>query len=683
MKNNRILNQSIYFWGEIGLISVFLLTTIVCWIWGDAIVEGIYHGKFQLLMPITEIMEKYRQAKPGIKTVEWYQGKLWLVHAKFFMICSMAMLGLLALHFRGPLKIIFNNFMTGSSHPINLAMFRIIFFGYLTIWLDIDRVVWFSSLPSVFIDPPVGFETILNWVTIHPDWVVWTCRFYLIFCIFATIGLFSKFSSFMVFLLGLWVIGIPQFYGKVNGHNHLIWFSLIMALAPCGDMLSVDSVIQVLRNKKQKLLLPPNASSAYGLPIRFIFLLLGVIYLFPGVWKFWSLGYDWIFSDNLKFIMYRVWVQNEYLPIFRLDQYPWIFQFGGLMTLLFEIGFIFIIFLPSLRRFLPLAALAFHNVTGLTLAIFFYVLQIVHVGLLNWKFLFEKLGGLLFRQKLYVLYDGNCGLCRKSMAILMRLDVLGQIQYVNALDKTKISQLGFDSLDDMALLKDMHAIIESKQWRGYDSYRKICARILFLWPILPFLYFYPIAVIGRSIYRKVADQRSCQLPIDDSSADGKIEHPQMTGTRLRITCLLIVGWVFVVVNFGYGMGRMAHSWPFHCYPLFTGNASDKSSRIIMEQVYQDQTREVIDQSELRSRLGPSRHITFMAKIIRKKEDQQKQDILLKNYFEILASLGLDMSEAQAVEIYREKFYTSPEHREDPPVERELMLKINVDELLTK
>ena len=47
--------------------------------------------------------------------------------------------------------------------------------------------------------------------------------------------------------------------------------------------------------------------TGYGLPVRVIWLLFGVLYFFPGFWKYWRSGLDWAFTDNMKYPLYWNW----------------------------------------------------------------------------------------------------------------------------------------------------------------------------------------------------------------------------------------------------------------------------------------------------------------------------------------------------------------------------------------
>ncbi len=57
----------------------------------------------------------------------------------------------------------------------------------------------------------------------------------------------------------------------------------------------------------------------------------------------------------------------------------------------------------------------------------------------------------------------------------------------------------------------MHAIVQGKSYIGFSAYQALAARILILWPVLPFLYIWAILPIARRVYRRVADSRTCSI----------------------------------------------------------------------------------------------------------------------------------------------------------------------------
>ena len=42
-------------------------------------------------------------------------------------------------------------------------------------------------------------------------------------------------------MLGWYVLGLPQTFGKVDHDHHLLWCLFVLACSPCGDALAIDA----------------------------------------------------------------------------------------------------------------------------------------------------------------------------------------------------------------------------------------------------------------------------------------------------------------------------------------------------------------------------------------------------------------------------------------------------------
>ena len=111
-----------------------------------------------------------------------------------------------------------------------------------------------------------------------------------------------------------------------------------------------------------------------------------------------------------------------------------------------------------------------------------------------------------------ILYDGNCKLCRRTMSLFRSLNWTGGLTFVNALDPKEVSAHGVDWLDAKETLKNMHVVEGDRVWIGFYGYRALSRHLPLFWPILPFLYVWPVPRFGKKVYRTVADMRACQIP---------------------------------------------------------------------------------------------------------------------------------------------------------------------------
>jgi hypothetical protein len=308
-------------------------------------------------------------------------------------------LSLVVLCRRRALKLVIE-FFTAKTHPLNLAVFRLVLF-LLLLWPHLldplgpinSTSSWYTEVPSELIVPPSGIRFVLKRLhvdpasLIQPHWVKASCVLVEAFCFTGLIGLFSRTSAFLVAVFGFYAWAIPEFYGKVDHNHHRLWFALLLAASPCGDALSCDALFALWRGAA-----PRAAALSYGLPLRFVWLLIGIIYFFPGFWKIWHNGLDWAFSDNLKNMMYANWFYMDWRPAFRLDRYPLLCHIGGLLTVVFEMSFIFLIFFTTGRYLALIGALFFHFMTWLVLGIVFWELPVLYgAALIDWHFIISHI----------------------------------------------------------------------------------------------------------------------------------------------------------------------------------------------------------------------------------------------------------------------------------------------------
>src|SRR5436190_531910 len=100
-----------------------------------------------------------------------------------------------------------------------------------------------------------------------------------------------------------------------------------------------------------------------------------------------------------------------------------------------------------------------------------------------------------------VIYDGDCAFCRKSIAILRRLDWLHRLVFINARapDEPLLHQ---PPVAGAPLLDQMHALTPAgRLYGGYGAIRYISWLLPLLWPIAPVLYLPGVAQLGDRAYR--------------------------------------------------------------------------------------------------------------------------------------------------------------------------------------
>jgi hypothetical protein len=274
------------------------------------------------------------------------------------------------------------DFFHAKGPPLNLAVFRIVVCCALL--FHAPRASEYLTLPDTLLHVPLGADVVylLTPRSQGGNDALWWI--FAISCLCGVVGLYARLALAVAAATGLLVYGLPQFYGKVDHSHHLVWFAVLLACSPCGDALSLDRWRMGGR-------VPPPAEK-YALPLRIVWLLMGLIYFFPGAWKLLAVGWTWALGDNIKYTMYHKWFDlGGYRPPFAVDAFPLLYRGLGLGALAFELGFVIAIFLTPLRRLLVMAGLAFHIWIRLFLDIKLYGLSWCYAAFIDWAGLARRL----------------------------------------------------------------------------------------------------------------------------------------------------------------------------------------------------------------------------------------------------------------------------------------------------
>ncbi len=105
-----------------------------------------------------------------------------------------------------------------------------------------------------------------------------------------------------------------------------------------------------------------------------------------------------------------------------------------------------------------------------------------------------------------VLFDGHCGLCRRSIRTLQALDWLGRLSYADFQDERErmrvAPEIPYGQLD-----RAMHVKFPGKTLSGFSAFRALAWHLPPLWIAAPFLYLPGAKIIGDAVYARVAESR--------------------------------------------------------------------------------------------------------------------------------------------------------------------------------
>lgn len=252
-----------------------------------------------------------------------------------------------------------NRFWYADGSACNLAAARIIF-SLLSLWVLASRdLAGVTGVPAEFW---AGVPASARWryldfaghATVEHG-LQWAA---MVALALAALGVLPRLSCFVsgILLYHLapleTIVWTPNPYAR--GFTISVLALLTLSFSPCGDCWALAS------NGSAK----SRPKGQYNWPIRLIQLFLAQVYFFSGYAKLFHSGWQWATASNL-----RAWMlyfsQQDQVRVFHtvgawLADRPLLCQVIGVGTLVFEIGFMVVLFSPMARRVLvPMAAL-FH-----------------------------------------------------------------------------------------------------------------------------------------------------------------------------------------------------------------------------------------------------------------------------------------------------------------------------------
>lgn len=372
------------------------------------------------------------------------------------------------------------------------------------------------------------------------------------------LGIWTRVSCAVAAALVFLWIGTSYSFGKPHHDCVPLMFGLLaLPLTPVGARLSIDALIARIRRTRRGAnpAFAPERAPWAAIPWRVAQITAAIGYFFSGASKLAIGGLTWANGYTLQGTMLEF---NS----------PWTATFTGSVFLcsLMSVGLLVVqatfplVFLSQwLRWFYVPMGVTFHILAWQTMAtgpfvpLWFTLASFVelekvpgfvhrHVtqgsALLRAAWMFLAFGSAAFvvwvfvarfdhafewavvplaaaiviallpRTKLDVIYDGGCGICRTTMAVLESFDWSRRLVPVD-LHRWEEVRAKHPGLDREACVRDMHAVTaDGKVLVGYDAYRAIAARLPLTFWFAPIMALPGVSHVGRRIYRHVADNRA-------------------------------------------------------------------------------------------------------------------------------------------------------------------------------
>ncbi len=231
-------------------------------------------------------------------------------------------------------------FWFAPSTPTNLGFSRFLFFSGLlygfaswhpSAWTHVSEVFWMPITLFRHLHLPVLSGSLLDILTL-----IWKMALGL-----SAIGLCTRSSTVIAFILSPYLFGLPQNFGKTHYSTAIIVLIMaVLAASRCGGGWSLDHVIRNAWCRRHGSAEPPRWSGEYTWPIRLIWVLMVIIFFAAGIAKILLSGIAWVVSDNMMWVLIRHHYTHDPPTSWGLylAQYRWLSQWLALATIVIETG---------------------------------------------------------------------------------------------------------------------------------------------------------------------------------------------------------------------------------------------------------------------------------------------------------------------------------------------------------
>ncbi len=250
-----------------------------------------------------------------------------------------------------------NDFWFSDRSPLPMAVCRVLI-GFLVLLVGFqllpDLLVWFGErgILSLQTAKQIAAKPQLNVLSVIPQGDGWVMLFYAVFMVFAfmlTVGLWTRFSAFMV-----WV-GLLSFYNRNPmlfnnaGDNFLRIVVFFLIFSDAGSMLSLDCLLKKNGEKED------STGKSFWVQ-RLLQLQLVAFYLVDFCWK-WQ-NAEWA-SGHAAYLVSRVdafWL----FPVPPLFDHIWMIRLFTWGVMVFELLFVTLVWVDEFRYVILGAGVLFH-----------------------------------------------------------------------------------------------------------------------------------------------------------------------------------------------------------------------------------------------------------------------------------------------------------------------------------
>lgn len=451
----------------------------------------------------------------------------------------------------GPLGRAWDRFWFGEGSLVRLGVYRILLMALALVDVTNYRYVVFADANKANPEAtwnPLLLAQLAGLEPLSPEAVQVLYTALLIVIPLALVGIASRFTTAAAGLLLLFYSVLAYSHGKPHHDKVAYTFAtLALCLGPVGARCSIDSLLARARRARRGEdpgSAPERAPFAL-LPIRIAQVAVALGYFYAGATKLVVSGLGWANGWSLMGIL----MGHDNWASAWMASRPALLALLSIATLAVQFTFPVGMLLGRLKWLWVLGGTAFHLSTWVTMdtgpytTLWFLVwiaflpferlgawsrraarerpwllaLVLVPIAFAAWVMsltvpwpwflpaIFPALA-LLPQSAAVVVYDGTCGLCRRTVAVLAGLD-WGDRLVLRDFRRAETLLEHHPDIDPVAAERDMHVVTGSGTTAGFEGYRRLVPRLPLLMPLTPVLGLPPVAWLGRRVYRFVADRR--------------------------------------------------------------------------------------------------------------------------------------------------------------------------------
>lgn len=425
------------------------------------------------------------------------------------------------------MRIWFQEQTTTPLEIIRIGIAAILFINYglfsgeeiLELYGDAGMISKESLMP--YIEDP-WLQSLLYYIS-EPWQLMAFYSLFLFSCLMLVLGWHTSFFKWIVFIghLSFTYRNPAATYG-VDAIT--ISILLILCLAPIGKALSLDRVRKVRKAKYRGLETQlPLPTSRWGFACtRLIQIQMAILFFFSAAEKLY--GDAWWYGNAVWMAITNY--QTAFMPVGFLAENYWLINLATYGVLLLEFSYVFLIWGQKTRPYLLVGAIALHLIFIAFLGLYFFAAAMIlghfsfvrHRWLHDWSVAWKARMG-----EMEMIYDGQCGFCKRSMAWLLAFDGLGQIAIRDY--RSNPSPVVPSEKVDNALYV---VYGDDRALPGFNAYRYVVLRVPGLWWLTPLFYIpFISAWVGRPVYHWVASNRGklsaiiFKTPKNNTSHNGK------------------------------------------------------------------------------------------------------------------------------------------------------------------